>query len=123
MSSRAEVEREIEERSKARLPKKASQVGEEESSLGGALRVKVELKELNKSMENLHLRKLTEKESFRKVLRFQEETGRFIKRELPDHAMLISQGWPLWTFALEGLGFGSVSTIASFDSPASKAEF
>jgi len=46
-----------------------------------------------------------------------------MKRELPDHAMVISQGWPSWTFAIEGLGFRSVSTIASFDSPASKAEF
>ena len=57
------------------------------------------------------------------ALGFQEETGEFVQRELPDHAMVISQGWPSWTFALESLGFCSVSTITSFDSPASKAEF
>jgi len=51
-------------------------------------------------------------------------TGRFVKQELPDHAMVISQGWPSWTFALEGLGCCSVrSTVPSFGSPASKAEF
>ena len=75
MELRAEVEREIKERPKARLPKKALQVGEEESLFGDALRAdEAELKELNKSMENLHLRKPTKKESFRKVLGFQEET-------------------------------------------------
>jgi len=120
---RAQVERDTKERPKSRVPKKASQVGEEESSLGDAPRAKAELKELRKSMERLDLRKPTKEEGFRKVLGFQEETGKFIKRELPDHAMVISQGWPLWTFALEGLGFRSVSTITSFDSPASKAEF
>jgi len=120
---RAAVEWEVEERPKARLPLKASQVGEEKCPLGCAQRVEAELKEMNKSMENLHLRKSPDIEGFCKVLGFQEETGRFIKRELPDHAMVISQGWPSWTFALEGLGFCSVSTITSFDSPASKAEF
>ena len=51
MELRVEVKREIEERPKARLPKKALQVGEEESSLGDALRAdEAELKELNKSI-------------------------------------------------------------------------
>jgi len=58
---RSEVERNIEERPKARLPVEALQVGEKESSLGCAQRVEVELKELNKRMENLHLRKPPEK--------------------------------------------------------------
>ena len=54
---------------------------------------------------------------------FQEENGVFIKHELKEHAMVISQGWPSWSFALEGLGFASVSTIASFESESSKTEF
>ena len=73
-------------------------------------------------MEKLQLRKPPEREGFRKVLGFQEETGEFVKQELPDLAMVISQGRPSWTFALEGLGFCSVSTIASFNSLASKTE-
>ena len=123
MDSRAQVERKIEVRPKSRVPKKAFQVVEEESSLGDAPRAEAELKELRKSMERLDLRKPMKEEGFRKILGFQEETEKFIKRKLPDHAMVISQGWSLWAFALEGLGFRRVSTIASFNSPASKVEF
>ena len=36
---------------------------------------------------------------------------------------MLSQGWPSWTFALEGLGFESVSTIAAFSSLTSREEF
>jgi len=79
---------------------------------------------VSERMEKLKLRSAPEeREGFGEVLGFQEETGQFVKRSLPeDHALVISQGWPSWTFALEGLGFCSVSTIASFDSSASKAE-
>ena len=58
-----------------------------------------------------------------KLAGFQEENDVFVKQALKDHAILISQGWPSWTFALEGLGFASVSTIASFESESSKTEF
>jgi hypothetical protein len=54
---------------------------------------------------------------------YQEEIGVFLKRELSDHALVISQGWPSWSYALEGLGFKSVSTLASFDSITSREEF
>ena len=37
--------------------------------------------------------------------------------------MVFSQGWPSWSFALDGLGFASVSTSASFPSVTSREEF
>jgi len=64
------VERETKERPKSRVPKKETQVGEEESSLGDAPRAEAELKELRKSMERLDLQKPTEGEGFRKILGF-----------------------------------------------------
>ena len=82
------MERETKERPKLRVPKKAAQVGEEESSLGDAPRAEAELKELRKSTERLDLRKPSKGEGFHKILGFQEETGNFRKRELPDHAMV-----------------------------------
>jgi len=85
---------ETKERPKARVPKKETQVGEEDRSSEDAPRAEADLKDLRKSMERLDLKKPTEGESFRKILGFQEETGKFIKRELPDHAMVISKGWP-----------------------------
>lgn len=39
------------------------------------------------------------------------------------HALVVSQGWPLWTFALEGLGLKILSTVASFLSLGSRQEF
>ena len=72
------MEREIKERPKARVSQKAIQVGAEEISLDDAPRAEAELKELSKSMERLHLRKPTKEEGFRKVLGFQEKTGKFI---------------------------------------------
>ena len=79
---------------------------------------------VSERMEKLKLRSVPEdREGLGEVLGFQEETGQFVKRALPDHALVIAQGWPSWTFALEGLGFCSLSTIASFDSAASEAEF
>jgi hypothetical protein len=54
---------------------------------------------------------------------FQVECGSFKPRQLDCNALVISQGWPSWTFALEGLGFKSVSTLASFDSVSSREEF
>lgn len=44
-------------------------------------------------------------------------------RNLVQDALVISQGWPSWTFALDGLGFASISTIASFRSLSSREEF
>lgn len=43
--------------------------------------------------------------------------------ELSSEALVLSQGWPSFTFALEGLGFSKVSTIASFPSLTSRDEF
>ena len=119
----AQVEMGKVKRPKVRVPKRETQVGKEERLSGGPLAAESDLKDLRKSMERLELKKPVERESFIKVLGFQEETGNFRKRELPDHAMVIAQGWPSWTFALEGLGFRSVSTIASFGSQASQEEF
>ena len=119
----AQVEMGKVKRPKVRVPKRETQVGKEERLSGGPLVAESDLKDLRKSMERLGLKKPVERESFIKVLGFQEETGNFRKRELPDHAMVIAQGWPSWTFALEGLGFRSVSTIASFGSQASQEEF
>ena len=43
--------------------------------------------------------------------------------ELSNNVLVLSQGWPSWTFALDGLGFKSISTIASFPSLVSRDEF
>ena len=58
-----------------------------------------------------------------KPLGYQVACGTFDVSPLSQHALVISQGWPSWTFALEGLGFESVSTIASFESLSSREEF
>ena len=42
---------------------------------------------------------------------------------LPEHALVLSEGWPSWTFSLDGMGFQSISTIASFPSLTSHDEF
>ena len=49
--------------------------------------------------------------------------GEFELTPLDQNALVISQGWPSWTFALDGLGFSSISTIASFRSISSREEF
>ena len=54
---------------------------------------------------------------------FQVATGIFVPCELIDHALVVSDGWPSWTFALDGLGFKSLSTVASFQSLSSRDEF
>jgi len=36
-------------------------------------------------------------------LGFQEELGLFKNRRLEQHALVLSQDWPSWTFGLEGL--------------------
>ena len=54
---------------------------------------------------------------------FQVECGIFKHYKLPFDALILSQGWPSWTFAIEGLGFRSVSTLAYFDSITSRDEF
>jgi hypothetical protein len=54
---------------------------------------------------------------------FQVIKGDFEVRNLSQDALVISQGWPSWTFALDGLGFASISTIASFRSLSSREEF
>ena len=66
---------ETRERPKARVPKRETQVGEEDRSLEDAPRLEAELKELRKSMGRLELKKSTEGESFRKIIGFQEKTG------------------------------------------------
>ena len=54
---------------------------------------------------------------------YQVASGTFNVSPLPQHALVIAQGWPSWTFALEGLGFESISTIASFSNLSSREEF
>ena len=58
-----------------------------------------------------------------KSLGYQVACGSFAVSSLTQHALIISQGWPSWSFALEGLGFKSLSTIASFSSLSSREEF
>ena len=54
---------------------------------------------------------------------YQVQSRTFIL-ELDDyHALVVVQGWPSWTFALEGLGWKSLSTVASFSSLGSRQEF
>ena len=54
---------------------------------------------------------------------YQEEIGFFKKGELDYHALVLAQGWPSWSFALDGLGFQSICTLASFESVTSREEF
>ena len=56
-------------------------------------------------------------------LKFQVARGTFNVAPLTQHALVLSQGWPSWTFGLDGLGFKSISTIASFSSLSSREEF
>ena len=56
-------------------------------------------------------------------LSFQVARGNFSVSPLTHHALVISQGWPSWTFGLEGLGFRTLSTSASFSSLSSREEF
>ena len=56
-------------------------------------------------------------------LGFQVTKGLFLPEEIDSHALVLSQGWPSWSFALEGLGFASISTMASFPSITSRDEF
>jgi hypothetical protein len=56
-------------------------------------------------------------------LDFQVVTGTVQPITLCHKALVVSEGWPSWTFALDGLGFHSVSTIATFDSLSSRGEF
>ena len=56
-------------------------------------------------------------------LDLQVARGKFRVSKLNQHALVISQGWPSWTFGLEGLGFKTISTTASFPSLSSREEF
>jgi hypothetical protein len=56
-------------------------------------------------------------------LRFQVARGNFSVSPLNHDALVLSQGWPSWTFGLDGLGFRSISTSAAFQSISSKEEF
>ena len=56
-------------------------------------------------------------------LGFQVAKGIFFAEELEYHALILSQGWPSWAFALDGLGFETISTVASFPSLTSRDEF
>jgi hypothetical protein len=46
--------------------------------------------------------------------RFKVVKGVFTSMKLETHLLIISEGWPSWTYALVGLGFKSLSTLASF---------
>ena len=54
---------------------------------------------------------------------FQVATGIIKPASLSNNVLVISQGWPSWTFALDGLGFKSIKTIASFSSIMNRDEF
>jgi hypothetical protein len=54
---------------------------------------------------------------------FQVVKGVISQDYLEERALVISDGWPSWTFALDGLGFKSISTIAAFKSISSRDEF
>ena len=54
---------------------------------------------------------------------YQEEIGIFEKQELEFEAIVISQSWPSWSFALEGLGFCNIRTFGLFDNVTSREEF
>jgi hypothetical protein len=58
-----------------------------------------------------------------KSFKLQTETGTFQHLQLEMHALVIAQGWPSWSYALEGLGFASTSTLASFENVSSREEF
>ena len=59
----------------------------------------------------------------REDIGYQVQTGTLELTAVDYHALVISQGWPSWTFALEGLGLKSISTLASFTSLGSRQEF
>ena len=54
---------------------------------------------------------------------YQVQTGTFALTLVDCHALVISQGWPSWTLALEGLGLKSILTLASFPSLGTRQEF
>jgi hypothetical protein len=54
---------------------------------------------------------------------FQVIKGEIELTPLDQNALVISQGWPSWSFALDGLGFASISTLANFRSLSSRDEF
>ena len=54
---------------------------------------------------------------------FQVAKGIIQPASLSESALVVSQGWPSWSFALDGMGFDSISTIASFQSFSSRDEF
>jgi hypothetical protein len=55
--------------------------------------------------------------------RFKVVKGVFTPRKLETHVLIISEGWPSWTYALAGLGFKSLATLASFGSFSSRYKF
>jgi hypothetical protein len=54
---------------------------------------------------------------------YQEVQGTISHSSVADHVLVISEGWPSWSFALDGLGFSSITTSAYFSSLSSKEEF
>jgi hypothetical protein len=54
---------------------------------------------------------------------FQVVKGTLNQVQLNENALVLSQGWPSWAFAIDGLGFNSITTIASFRSLTSRNEF
>ena len=54
---------------------------------------------------------------------FQVDLGCLRQSELKEEVLVISQGWPSWSFALDGLGFADIKTLANFQSLSSREEF
>ena len=54
---------------------------------------------------------------------YQVQVGLLRVTSVDHHALVISQGWPSWTFAVQGLGLKSISTLASFPSLGTREEF
>ena len=54
---------------------------------------------------------------------FQEEVGTIQRWVVPEGCVVLSEGWPSWTFALRALGCHDVVTWAVFDSHREKEEF
>lgn len=54
---------------------------------------------------------------------FQVVKGVMTHESIKHNALVLVQGWPSWAFALDGLGFKSITTLGSFWSLSSRDEF
>ena len=66
---------------------------------------------------------LKETKEFDGKIGFQVAKGVFTPCNLDQHALIIAEGWPSWSLAIDGLGFKTITTVASFSSLSSKYEF